>query len=59
MIGYIYKVDTNEIAAMVEGETNAEIEAKAAELNYDQDLHGLTYTRAGLSMPSTGRRARR
>ena len=41
---YIYNVDTNEIAEIIEGEDNQECEMKASDANYDQDLYGWSYT---------------
>jgi len=48
MKAYIYHVETNQIAVVIEGESNAAIEAEAERQNYDQDSFGLTYSSAGL-----------
>lgn len=40
---YIYNQDTNEIAAIITGETNEACEAEAEELDYDQDIYAWTY----------------
>jgi hypothetical protein len=48
MKAYIYHVETNQIAVVIEGETGAVIEAEAERQNYDQDVFGLTYSSAGL-----------
>lgn len=48
MKAYIYNVETNQIAVVIEGESNATIEAEAERQNYDQDVFGLTYSDAGL-----------
>ena len=48
MKAYIYHVETNQIAVVIEGETSAEIEAEAERQNYDQDVFGLTYSPADL-----------
>jgi hypothetical protein len=42
MNAYIYNVETNEIAVIVDGESNEEIESYASE--FDTDLYGLSYT---------------
>ena len=48
MKAYIYLAETNQIAVVIEGETNAAIEAEAERQNYDQDVFGLTYSSVGL-----------
>jgi hypothetical protein len=48
MKAYIYHVETNQIAVVIEGESNAAIEAEAERQNYDQDVFGLTYSDVGL-----------
>ena len=48
MKAYIYHVETNQTAVVIEGETKAEIEAEAERQNYDQDVFGLTYSSVGL-----------
>lgn len=46
MTGYVYNVDTREIAYEIHGETDAAIEAKFRELNIDVDSYGITYSPA-------------
>ena len=54
MIGYIYSTESNEIICEIHGVDNADIEAKASELNYlGEDAYGMTYTR-GLMAYATG-----
>jgi hypothetical protein len=49
MKGYIYKVETNEIIAQIEGGSNADIESQAEEMGYmGMDEFGLSYTDNGL-----------
>ena len=48
MKAYIYHAETNQIAVVIEGETNAAIETEAERQNYDQDVFGFTYSSAGL-----------
>lgn len=40
---YIFNQETNEIVAVVNGETNEACEAKAEELDYDSDLYASSY----------------
>jgi hypothetical protein len=49
---YIYNQDTNEIAAIVNGNTNEECEAKAAELVFDLELFAWAYNDNGLAETS-------
>lgn len=47
MTGYIYNTHTMEVIVPIHGNSNAEIEAIAAELGYmHTDCYGLTYTPA-------------
>ncbi len=48
MKGYIYDVETEEVVAVIEGETCEACEEVAYELNYyiDDEDYGLTYTPA-------------
>ena len=48
MKAYIYHVETKQIAVVIEGDSNAAIEAEAERQNYDQDVFGLSYSGAGL-----------
>lgn len=48
MKAYIYHVETNQIAVVIEGDSNKAIEAEAERQNYDQDVFGLTYSSVGL-----------
>ena len=46
MTGYVYNVDTREIAYVIHGDTDAAIEAKFSYLNIDADSYGITYSPA-------------
>jgi len=45
---YIYDIDTNEILQIIEGRTNNEVEAIIADINLDNDTHGVSYSSFGL-----------
>ena len=47
MKAYVYNVETMEVVVAINGETNEQCEAKAAEMGYmGSDEYGLTYTPA-------------
>ena len=46
MTGYVYNVDTREIAYEIHGDTDVAIEAKFGDLNMDLDSYGITYSPA-------------
>ena len=48
MKGYIYHLATEQIAVVIEGESNAAIEAEVERQNYDQDVFGFSYSAFGL-----------
>ncbi len=43
---YIYDIETRRVIEVIEGDTNAQCEAKADAANYDTDTYAWTYSPA-------------
>lgn len=48
MKGYIYHIETNQIAVVIIGDSNKDIEREVEYQNYDSDEFGFTYSPTGL-----------
>jgi len=48
MQAYIYHVETGQIAVVITGDNNADIQREVEYQNYDTDVYGVTYNRHGL-----------
>jgi hypothetical protein len=48
MKAYIYHVETNQIAVVILGDNNKDIEREIQYQNYDTDVFGVTYSQHGL-----------
>lgn len=53
MKAYIYNVETNEVAVVIDADTHNMIDDEIANQNYDSDMYGVTFSPTGLTETDT------